>query len=63
MLEEQIRLKTCDSQTNLQQFHNGFGLQGRPFSHSVIIVEFITDDLQGFIDWYIRLVPDSVKAN
>jgi hypothetical protein len=42
-----ISLKICGSQTNLQQFSNGFGLQGRPFHQSLIAIEFITDDLQG----------------
>jgi hypothetical protein len=43
--------------------HNSFGLQGRPFHQSVIIMVFIADDLQGFIDWHIDEVADSVKAN
>jgi hypothetical protein len=42
-----INLKICGSQTNLQQFSNGFGLQGRPFHQSFMAMEFITDDLQG----------------
>jgi hypothetical protein len=51
LLEELIiHLKLCGSQANLQQFHNGFGLQGRPFRESVIFMEFIADDFQGFIN-------------
>jgi hypothetical protein len=45
LLEELIHLKICDSQANLQQFHCGFGLQGRPFRQSVIIMGFIADGL------------------
>jgi hypothetical protein len=45
LLEEHIHLKICGFQTNLQQFHNGFSLQGKLFGHSVIVMEFITDDL------------------
>jgi hypothetical protein len=48
-----IHLNMCGSQTNFQQFLNGFRLQGRPFCQSVIVMEFIADDLQGFIDQYI----------
>jgi hypothetical protein len=58
-----ILLKICDSETNLQKFHNGFDLQGKPFLQSFIVMEFITDDLQDFIDWYISGEPDNVKAN
>jgi hypothetical protein len=46
----------------LPEYHNGSGLQGRPFHQSIIIVELITDDFQGVIDWYISEKTD-VKAN
>jgi hypothetical protein len=58
-----ILLKICDSKTTLLQFRNGFGLQGRLFHQSVIVMEFIVDDLQGFIDWYSSEETDNVKAN
>jgi hypothetical protein len=53
----------CGFQTNLQQFHNGFGMQGRPFHQIAIVMEFIADDLQDFIDWHIGEDADSVKSN
>jgi hypothetical protein len=56
-------VKICGSHTNLQQFYNGFGLQGKPLRQSVIVVEFITEDLQCFIDWYVSEETDNVKAN
>jgi hypothetical protein len=37
-------LEKFGSQANLQQFHNGFSLQDRPFHQSVIVMEFITED-------------------
>jgi hypothetical protein len=59
MLEElMIHKELCSSQTNLQQFHIGFGLQDRPFLQNVIVMEFITDDLQGFIGWYVTEETD-----
>jgi hypothetical protein len=32
-------------------------------STSVIIMEFITDDLWGFVDWYISEKIHNIKAN
>jgi hypothetical protein len=58
-----IDLKIYDSETNLQQFHNGLALQVRPFCQSFIIREFITYDLKDFINWYINEETDNVKAN
>jgi hypothetical protein len=58
-----IHLEECGSQTNLQHYHHGSGLQGRPFHQSVIIMEFIADGLQSFIDWHIREEVDNVKTN
>jgi hypothetical protein len=64
LLEELIvHLKLCGSQTNIQQFHNDFGLLGRTFRQNVIVMEFITNDLQGFVDWYISEETDNAKAN
>jgi hypothetical protein len=57
-----ILLELCGSKKNLQHFHNGFGLQGRPFHQSVIIMEFTTDDLHGIIDWHIGEKAD-IKTN
>jgi hypothetical protein len=57
-----ITLKICGSQTNLQQFYNGFGLQGRLSHRSVIVVEFIADDSQDFIDWHVSEKAGSVKT-
>jgi hypothetical protein len=52
-LEELIvHPKICGSQTNFQQFHDGLNLQDRPFGQSVIVMEIISDDLYGFVDWY-----------
>jgi hypothetical protein len=46
LLEEIIiHLKVGGSQTNLQQFHEGFNLQNGLFCRCVITVEFISDDL------------------
>jgi hypothetical protein len=44
-----IHPKICGSQRNLQQFHNGFRLQGRLFHQSIILMEFIADDPLGLI--------------
>jgi hypothetical protein len=49
---EITHLKTCGSQTNLQKFHYVYNLQDRKFCLRVIIMEFIYDDLQGFVDRY-----------
>jgi hypothetical protein len=40
-----VHLKICGSQTNFQQFHDGFDLQDRWFRHIVIVMELIIDDL------------------
>jgi hypothetical protein len=56
-----FHLKVCESQTILQQFLDGFGPAG-PFCQSVIVIEFITDDLLRFVAWYISEETD-VKAN
>jgi hypothetical protein len=46
LLEEFIiHLKVGGSQTNFQQFHEGFNLQNGLFCQCVIVVEFISDDL------------------
>lgn len=47
----------------LQQFHNGFDLQDRPFRRSVIIMDFIADDLWVFAYWNISEKTNNVKAN
>jgi hypothetical protein len=57
-----IHLKISGSKTNLQQFHNGCGLQGRLFCQSVIIMEFIIDGLKGFINWYLTEETANVKV-
>jgi hypothetical protein len=60
LLEEVIiHLKICGSQTNLQQFHNGFSLQGRPFHHSVIVVEFVEQEI---IKFAVVLIVPSVSS-
>jgi hypothetical protein len=62
-LEELImHLKECTSQTNPQQFYNGFGMQGRPFLQSDIVMEFIADGLQGFIYWYVSEESDGRRG-
>jgi hypothetical protein len=58
-----VYLKIYGSQTNLQHLHIGFWLQGRPFHWSVIIMEFIAVDSQGFIDWHIGEKADYIKTN
>jgi hypothetical protein len=46
LLEELIvNLKICGSQTNFQQFHDGFNLRDRLFCQCVIIMELISGDL------------------
>jgi hypothetical protein len=46
LLEEVIiHLKICGSQTNFQQFHDGFNVQDRPFHQCVITLELASDDL------------------
>jgi hypothetical protein len=54
-----VHLKMCGSQANLQQLHDGFDLQDRPFGQCVIAVELISDDLQGFVDWNIGEETDN----
>jgi hypothetical protein len=64
LLEELIiHFNVCGSQTNFQRFHNCVKLQGTPFHESVIVMEFIADDMQGFIDWHISEEADYVKTN
>jgi hypothetical protein len=61
LLEELVfHLKICGSQTNLQQFYDGFDLQDRPFYLCVIVMELISDD---FLDWYISEKTNNIKAN
>jgi hypothetical protein len=50
LLEEIINLKTYGSTKKLQKFLNGFDLQDRPFRRSVIIMDFIADELWVFAD-------------
>jgi hypothetical protein len=45
--------------SNFQQFHDGFNLQDRPFHQCVIIMDLISDNLYGFIDWYINEKTDT----
>jgi hypothetical protein len=46
LLEELVvHLKICGSQSNFQQFHDGFDLQDRPFRQCVIVIELGSDDL------------------
>jgi hypothetical protein len=40
-----VNLKIRGSQTDLQQFHDGFDLQDGPFRQFDIVVELIFDDL------------------
>jgi hypothetical protein len=55
-----IYLKIRSSQTNFQQFRDVLGLQDRPVRQRVIVVtEFITDDLYGFVQWYISGKTDN----
>jgi hypothetical protein len=56
-LEELVHLNICGSQTNLQQLHDGFDLQDRPFRQSIVVVELISYDLKGFVDWNIGENP------
>jgi hypothetical protein len=46
-----------------QQSHDGFYLQDRPFHQCVIIMELISDDLYGFVGWYISEKINNNKAN
>lgn len=63
LLEELIvHLKTYGSQTYFQQFHDGFDLQ-RLFRLYVIVMEHISEDLEGFIDWYISEKTKNIKDN
>jgi hypothetical protein len=52
-----VHLKICPSQANIQQLHDGFDLQDRPFRQCVIVVELIS------VDWYTSENIDDVKAN
>jgi hypothetical protein len=54
-----LKIVVCGSQTNLQQFHDGVHMKDR--SASVIVMKLVTDDLHGFVDWYISEKTD-VKA-
>jgi hypothetical protein len=56
-------LNIYDSQTNFQQLHDGFDLQDRPFHQGVMVMELISDDLQGFVDSYSSENINSIKAN
>jgi hypothetical protein len=58
-----IHLKICGSQTNFQQFHDGFDLQDRLFHKYVNVMELISDDLEGYVDWYISEKANNMKAN
>jgi hypothetical protein len=46
----------------LPTFRNGFVMQDITFHQSIVLVEFITDDLEGYVDWYISEETD-VKAD
>jgi hypothetical protein len=46
---------------NLQQFQNGFHLQDKLFCQCVIIMEFISDDLWGFVNCYISKSTEKAK--
>jgi hypothetical protein len=62
LLEELIvHLKICGSQTSLQQLHDGFDLQDRPFRQCVTVIELISDDLWGLDDWYISKMTNTSK--
>jgi hypothetical protein len=50
------------SPTNLQQYNDGFGMQNRLFCQSIIVMELITDELKGFVNWYSSEKTD-VKVN
>jgi hypothetical protein len=56
-------MKICGSQANLQQLHDGFDLQDRPFRRCDIVIALISYDLQGFVYWYINEMTDNVKAD
>jgi hypothetical protein len=58
-----VHLKIRGSQTNFQQFHDGLDLQVRPFCQCIIVTELISDDLWGFVDWYINERTKTIKAN
>jgi hypothetical protein len=63
-LEELItHLKICGFQTNFQQLHDGLDLQETPFRQCVVVKELISDDLYGFVDWYISEKTNSIKVN
>jgi hypothetical protein len=49
--------------SNFQQLHDGFDRQGRPFRQCDFVIDLISGDLQGFVDWYINEITDNVKAN
>jgi hypothetical protein len=51
LLEELVHLKIYGSHANLQQLRNGFELLDRPFRQCVIVLELISDDLSGFVNW------------
>jgi hypothetical protein len=63
LLEEHVHLRICGSQGNFQHLHDSLDLQDRPFCQCVIAVELISDDLKGFVDWYIGEKTDDIKAN
>jgi hypothetical protein len=48
-----IPLKIGGSQASIQQFHNDFDPQDRPFRQCVILMDLISDNLYGFVDWNI----------
>jgi hypothetical protein len=56
-----VHLKRYGSQANPRQLHDGFNLQSRPLRQCVIVVELISDELQGFVDWNIGEKADDVK--
>jgi hypothetical protein len=63
LLEELVvHLKIRGSQANLQQLHDGFNMQGRPFHQCVITMELISDHSQGFVKSNIGEKSD-VKAS
>jgi hypothetical protein len=57
-----VCLKICGSQAKLEQLHDGFDLQDTLSHQCVIVMELISDYLQGFINWYISEKTD-IKAN
>jgi hypothetical protein len=49
--------------SNIQQFHDGFDLQDKPFRQCVTVTKLISDYLYGFIDWYISEKANNIKVN